>query len=368
MTVVDERARVLIVTAAMGSGHTQLAEELARRLRERGVRPEVFDVIAGAGSAGARLVRVYRLLLAHAPWLYDAAMRFWARVPRPLEAVTAAGGRPFERALTGAVERTRPDLVVSTYDLAAQALGRLRGRGAIGAPLLTFVCDPGAHPYWISDHVPTHLVLTEPTALGMRAYGARGVCLVCPVLRPEFAEPPGRAAARARLGLPADVRVALVTAGSWAVGGVEATARLLARDPGLCVVVLCGRDEALRRRLSAHPRVRAVGWTSDMAGHLAAADVVVDNAGGLTCWESLACGTPVVLFHPLPGHGRLNAATLDAAGLVRRARRAQDLVATVAAAAGTRGRLPDPAAARDAVDCVLAALPSHRDPGRGGAR
>jgi len=349
----DGRPRVLIVTAAMGAGHTQVAAELARRLRARGAEAEVVDLIAAAGPAGTRLRRTYRLLLAHAPWLYDAAMRFWARMPGPLETLTAAGGRAFERAGRDAAERFRPDVIVSTYDLASQALGRVAGRGEITAPIVTYVSDPGAHPYWIGEHVGTHLVLTALTGRQLRGYGAAGVELVRPVLRPEFDAPPSRAQARRRLRLPPGHRIALVTAGSWAVGGIESTVRLLAESPELVVVVLCGHDDQLRRRLAPEPGVIAVPWTPQTVDYLAAADVVIDNAGGLTCWEALACCTPVLLYRPLPGHGRFNVATLDAAGLARHVERADQLRAAVAAA-GTVGRLPDPTAAKDAVECILA--------------
>jgi UDP-N-acetylglucosamine:LPS N-acetylglucosamine transferase len=352
--VIDGGPRVLVVTAAMGAGHTEVAAELSRRLAERGARVEVVDLIAAAGPAGARLRRTYRLLLAYAPWLYDAAMRFWARVPRPLETLTAAGSRPFERALRDAAARSRPDVVVSTYDLASQALGRLAGRGELTAPIVTYLCDPGAHPYWIGSQVRTHLVLTELTAHRMRGYGAAGVELVRPVLRPQFDTPPSRAQARSGLNLSPQHRIALVTAGSWAVGGIEPTVRRLAGTPGLVLLVLCGHDDELRRRLASEPGVVAVPWTDRMVDYLAAADVVIDNAGGLTCWEALACHTPVLLHHPLPGHGRFNVATLDAAGLARHVQRADRLGEAVAAAAGTVGRLPDPAAAGDAVERILA--------------
>jgi UDP-N-acetylglucosamine:LPS N-acetylglucosamine transferase len=102
--------------------------------------------------------------------------------------------------------------------------------------------------------------------------------------------------------------------------------------------------------------VHPVAWTPDAPTYLAAADVVVDNAGGLTCWEALASRTPVLLFRPLPGHGRFNAATLDAAGLARWVQRDDELVPAVAEAARRHGRLPDPNA-RDAADLVLAAAP-----------
>jgi UDP-N-acetylglucosamine:LPS N-acetylglucosamine transferase len=62
-----------------------------------------------------------------------------------------------------------------------------------------------------------------------------------------------------------------------------------------------------------------------MPAYLAAADVVVDNAGGQLCWEALAARKPVVLFDPLPGHGRLNAAALVEADLVTLARTPEQL-------------------------------------------
>ena len=43
----------------------------------------------------------------------------------------------------------------------------------------------------------------------------------------------------------------------------------------------------------------------------------------------MASRLPVVLFHPLPGHGRINARTLEAAGVAAYARTDRDLVAAV---------------------------------------
>jgi len=48
---------------------------------------------------------------------------------------------------------------------------------------------------------------------------------------------------------------------------------------------------------------------------MAAADVLVHNAGGLSLTEGLAAGLPVITYQPLPGHGRANAALLAKVGL-----------------------------------------------------
>ncbi len=320
----------------MGAGHTVVAEELARRLRARGADCQVADLIELAGDAGDRLRRTYQRVLTTAPWLYDAAMRLWARAPRLAEAGMAASSRPFERALAAALSRTQPDLVVATYNLAAQQVGRLLpGRpGDVG--LLTYVTDPGPHPYWVSERAVLHLVLSGPTADGLRRYGARRVQVVRPVLRPEFAHPPTRADARARLQLPQGRALCVVNGGSWAAGRLLDTVRVLLSTGRCLPVVLCGRDRSLQGRVRSMPGVIAVPWTTDVPQWLAAADVLVDNAGGQTCFEALASGTPVVLYRPLPGHGRINAEAMAAAGFATYARNPDELASAIT----NPGRVP----------------------------
>src|SRR5207237_692790 len=82
---------------------------------------------------------------------------------------------------------------------------------------------------------------------------------------------------------PARARIALVSGGSWAAARVERTAVALAASGAAVPVTLCGRDDALRQRLTRLGAGVALGWTDDVASVMAAADVLVDDAGGLTC-------------------------------------------------------------------------------------
>lgn len=341
--------RVMVVTASMGAGHTRVADELARRLGRYGPA-EVVDVLAVAGAAGRRLRWTYRTMLNRAPWSYAAAMHVWQRWPEVMERITAAGAGPFESGLASAAARFRPDVIVSTFNLASLCLGRMAGRGLIAAPVITLLTDPGPHPYWVSRRVGLHLVPTPIAATAFREYGAPRVAVVAPVLRREFSNPPDRTEARRRLGLPSGRRHVMVTGGSWGVGGIDGTVAALARAGDIDVTVACGRNRDLFRRWRGDPRVRVLGWTDDMCAHLAAMDVVVDNAGGLTCWEALACRTGVVLHRPLPGHGRANADALVRTGLARLASTGPELRRSVRMPPGP-GTLPT---GPDAADLVLA--------------
>jgi UDP-N-acetylglucosamine:LPS N-acetylglucosamine transferase len=359
---------VLIVSAGMGAGHHAVSAELARRLTRAGAACTVVDILALAGPAGTRLRHTYRALLDHAPWAYGGAMAFWARWPAPMEALTARGARTFDTALAAAVEAGRPDVVVSTFNLASQSLGRLSARGAVHCPLATLVIDAGPHPYWVSRAVDRHLVPSALTAATLERYGARGLLVVSPLVRPRFAAAPSRAAARRRLGLPELGRVVLFTGGSWGVGGLHRSLDAIAGIDALTAVALCGRDDRLRARLAATHRVRAVGWTDAMPSYLAAADVVIDNAGGQTCWEALACGTPVVLFRPLAGHGVINARTLAALGWARFARTPGELRAAVVGEPGVVRAASGPFDGADPVTAVLDLVGCRHHAGRGDVR
>ena len=67
-----------------------------------------------------------------------------------------------------------------------------------------------------------------------------------------------------------------------------------------------------------------------MAGLMAASDVLIANAGGLTCLEAFAAGLPVVMFDPLPGHGEDNGRHMERAGMVTAAASEPDLRAMLA--------------------------------------
>ena len=60
-----------------------------------------------------------------------------------------------------------------------------------------------------------------------------------------------------------------------------------------------------------------LGWADGTAGLTAAADVVVNNAGGVTAHEALACGCTLVMFRPIRGQGRESAAALARTGVAR---------------------------------------------------
>jgi UDP-N-acetylglucosamine:LPS N-acetylglucosamine transferase len=324
------RGRVAIVSASVGAGHDGAAAELARRLTADGFAVDRFDLLDLLPARLGRAVQGgYHRILVRAPWAYQ---RIYSSTER------AGGGGPAARALMRSAEdrvlrALPPDAgaVVSTYPGASRILGNLRLKGRLDVPVLTYLTDFSVHPLWVADGVDVHLALHAVPAAQARAAGAGDVRVCGPVTDPRFrpCDAEQRARARARFGLPPRTPLALMVAGSWGVGPVRRAALEL-RDCGAAVpVVVCGRNAALAEQLRADGIEYAFGWVDDMPGLMHAADVLVQNAGGLTSLEAFASGLPVASYRCIPGHGLTNAAALDEAGVAAWIRDPADLKAVL---------------------------------------
>jgi UDP-N-acetylglucosamine:LPS N-acetylglucosamine transferase len=307
---------VVIVSASVGAGHDGAATELARQLGRAGWTVQTHDFLdLLPGRWGPMLRAAYRAELTVAPrtwgWLQHAAggRRFGTRSALGL---TRTAGDAMLAAIGPA-----PAAVVSTYPLASQVLGQLRSGGRLSAPVVTFLTDMSVHPQWVAAGVDAHLALHPVAARQARLLRAANTRVVGPAVAPAFRplhSPAERDDARRMFGLPQHRPLALVSAGSWGVGSVVATAQDVVATGLATPVVMCGRNGGLQRRLSRMAKVIALGWVDDTATLMRASDLLIQNAGGLTCLEALATQLPVLTYRSLPGHGHQNAAALDEAG------------------------------------------------------
>lgn len=313
------RGLVDLVTASVGAGHDAAARAIAAQFEEQGYATRVWDILdLMPGSLGQAIRAAYVGQVQAAPlsyrwmlrssqagrgdWLMHQAVR---SVYRPLLLMASA----------------RPLAVISTHPFASQALGELRARRRIHVPVATYLTDMSVHRAWVHRSVDLHLALHELAAEDARRAGAGAIKVVVPAVRGCLTQlrssPRSTPAARQALGMPGQHRrLILVTGGSAGMGRLDRTAYEIAASGAGTPVVLCGRNRRLLRRLTADRSVVALSWTEEMPLLLAAADCVVQNAGGMMSLEALTAGVPVVSYRCIAGHGETNASALDRAGLV----------------------------------------------------
>ena len=333
--------RVVVLTASVGAGHDGPAREIARRLIAAGHQADVVDLVDLAPAGTGRMLRnAFHAQLAWAPdsWgrLYDATNRAAGTRRSGLATLVRPLARPLARIIAGGPAAPAA-AVVSTYPLAGHAVAAARRLASVSVPLISYVTDPAAHASWVVPGTDLYLTGWATTAVQLWQYGPAPVRVINPLVRSEFhrpADPVATSDIRYRFGLPPG-SLALVMSGSWAVGDVAATVDDLLAVGGASPVVVCGRNERLRRRMARRPGVTALGWVSDMAGLMRVCDVAVLNSGGLSLAEATAVGLPVLHYRPLVGQGVANAALADAVGLAEWPRSRPELSAAIARTAMT---------------------------------
>jgi processive 1,2-diacylglycerol beta-glucosyltransferase len=325
--------RVLILTASYGSGHNEAARSLAAGFVARGAAVTVVDhfreLVHPLFERASR--DLYMALLRHAPAVWGAAYALGDWMPSDSPLAFGATRLGVNR-LAARLDALAPDAVVSVHATPAAAMSALAAEGRRLPPHTTVVTDFVAHSQWIARGIDRYCVAAEEVG---REFVARGIpherVVVTGVpLRPPFETAVNPAAARRALQLRADVPVVLVMAGSYGtVGRLPDVARALGRQSGAVQgVIVAGRDTALverLRRLTAATTTRVLGYADDVRTLMAAADLLVTKAGGMTLAEAMAAELPMLLYGSLPGQERRNERFASRAGVALAARSRREL-------------------------------------------
>lgn len=365
--------RVLILTASYGSGHNRVALAVASAFAAAGARPSVVDHFRElVHPAFDRLSRAfYYWILRRAPALWGGA--YWLGDQLSVSSPLLLGMNRLGALKLGRLLREEsPDFVVSVHPTPAGALSELRTRGLAAVPHATVFTDFVAHTQWIHPAVDWYCVPAEAIKNDLAAHGVprERVAVTGVPVAPEFSQPLERAAARFALGLSPRLPVILVMAGSLGSLGRLVTAARVIRDFPFPVQALfvAGQDRRLASRLrrtlhGMEGRVRIFAYSDSVPQLMAASDLLVTKAGGVTLGEALATELPIVCFGSLPGQESRNERFAGMTGVALRARDADELGRALSLALtdaevlrNLKGKIREirrPAAARAVVECLL---------------
>jgi processive 1,2-diacylglycerol beta-glucosyltransferase len=314
--------RILVLSASVGAGHLRAAHAVELALRE--IAPDAavrnVDVLELTNAAFRRLYgKAYLDLVNRAPHVLGY---FYDMLDQPGRhgtanhsdrlrlAVEKLNLRQFIRFL----QKEPSDLVINTHFLPAEIIAHLRTAGSLQVPQVTATTDFETHRLWVNQPCEHYFTATEEGARYLQHWGvpaghttATGV-----PIDPVFSKPKDRTACLKQHGLAGDRPVVLQLAGGFGVGPIEKLYEALLKvERPLELVVIAGRNEAVKARLEALPRssrhrTHVLGFTNKIDELMAAADLVVSKPGGLTTSETLARGAAMVVVNPIPGQESRN--------------------------------------------------------------
>jgi processive 1,2-diacylglycerol beta-glucosyltransferase len=304
------RPDLVVVHSPVGGGHKAAALAIAEAARARGLSVVVLDTFEHAPRVFGRAYLTAHLTGQGAtPGLYGRAYFAANHRNGTLEPVRRAVDHVAWAGLVKRVVELSPRVVVATHHLPLVVLGRARRKGRLASPLVGVVTDYIAHAVWAEKGVDALCVPGERATRDVIGHGF-------PLDRVRLTGIPVRRAFEAipvvRDPSPAEPLRVLVTSGGFGVGPIRAVVRSFAGVPDVELTVVCGRADALTRRVraiarKAGVRARVIGFEKDMAARMAEAHVVVGKAGGLTVSEAMTAGRPMVIAGAVPGNEGINA-------------------------------------------------------------
>ncbi len=320
--------RILILHASIGGGHASAANALQKTLALRGVTDvEVHDVFEFGGDLlRPAVVGTSTVTSEKAPLLWkmfyesgDVSDPQWAEFKNQLR---GQAQRPlFVLTLDRFIKKYAPDIIIGTHFMPLEILLPLKRKGEISAPVYEVITDYMVSSDWIQQGVDAYFVASDFTrdAMIARQIDPALIHVTGIPVKPEFATPKDRLEARARLGFTTGCVITLLGGGIQSKRVRRVAESLLQTELNGTLIVVAGRNDELEKEMSqvsSGPTLRLLelGFIDFLDDLIAASDVVITKAGGLTVSEILARGTPMIVIDPIPGQEEWNADFVSGSG------------------------------------------------------
>lgn len=331
---VEKTARpMLFLTINNGAAHTRAAEALAAAWRKTNPNvPARIVEISEFMSRAARFTHVSLYL-----WLVKNAPRVWEKIDRYQKRQTQTSPEWFYRRecrkLFDLVAAIQPLAIVATEVGCGEIAALIKRDLSLKIPLVAVNLDYDADRAWFQPETDLYCLATcliEKDFLRLGAEAAQikiwGATLAAEFRRLSDAEKHSeRARICERLKLDADEPIILISGGGEGLGKIEAVINQLIFLP-VQMIVLTGRGERLRRRcekLGFSGRLKVLGWTNEVSQLMQSADVLISKLG-LTFYEAMACGLPIIALEPPPGAERIQYNLLENFGVGRAVKTAEE--------------------------------------------
>mgnify|MGYP001459992827 CR=1 FL=1 len=317
---------ILVFTASYGNGHNRASEAIAIAIQR--INPDIqVKIIDFLAEAYPRLnsfaQTLYLRSIKSTPMLYGQ----WYKQTDFLSSYTELNRRAHlflgREKLLEILDTHQADAAICTFPFPAGLLSELKGMGKLHIPTATVITDYVLHRQWIQPNTDYYFVATDwlKESLIRRGVAPEKIHVTGIPVHEQYSVPYDQQQMRKKYDLEPDKPTVLVMGGAYGnLPGIKKICRYLASQTNpIQLLIICGKNQTLKRQLeedlkqSPHP-IRQFGFVHEVHELMAASDIVITKAGGLTVSESLAIGRPLIIYRPIPGQEKGNTKFLTMAG------------------------------------------------------
>lgn len=309
-----KRPKILILTAAYGNGHVQVANVL----KDQFTKCSQADVIISSIYAES-----YPTLTPISESIY---LKSYTPVGKPIYSLCYHGiekvydkkiakwfvnlGR---KRITHLVEKEQPDAIINTFPVLA--VPEFFRRTGSSIPAFSIITDYCLHKTWVSPEIDRYFVATESMKEAVCDLGISpsNVKISGIPIRPLFEETVAPSSLVKKYGLNPHQKRILIMAGAFGVlKSMNKMCETLLTANDCQLVVICGKNDKLRAELETlsvrfPDRLLVFGYVERVDEWFRLASFMITKPGGITLTEAAAIGLPVILYKPTPGQEKGNA-------------------------------------------------------------
>jgi processive 1,2-diacylglycerol beta-glucosyltransferase len=338
--------KILIISSDTGGGHRSAAQVITDGIERfwhgRSVAVRTIKAIEESHHVTQKLVNLYNWVLRNKQgWM---RYLYWA-----VNKIRPETRDFFHKRCVGytrnVFEKWCPHIVVSVHPLTQHFFARVLKELNLAdqVPLVTVVTDPcyGFWKGWACDDVSLYLVANDEARRQLIDYGisAEKIKISGMPVDPKFREIDEKDAqiARQAYGLDPDKFTVFVNAGWIGGGNIPQIFRELVRgELDVQAIFLAGKNEQLRleaEKIAKHAKfpVKVIGYSDEIEKLMQSANVMISKLGGLTTYEAMACGLPIIAdatTRPMPQEaGTVRLLSDRGAGILLK--RSADIVPTI---------------------------------------
>lgn len=323
-------ANILILTEEFGTGHIKVAEALMQSISQ--LEPSITTQMIEPAkllrpNTSSFIIRSYKKMIMNCPQLWRFIYTK-ATYPYFMQQIIY---HLFHRNIEEIVQRFQPDLIICTHPFSTSSIARMKRLGH-HIPLCAVITDLHAHHVWVQPEVDLYIVSHNDVRKQLIDRGIRpcSIAVTGMPIRLHFWEKNSKWEARKKLNLKNMPTIAIM-GGGWGIGKMKEIAYALLKWIDSIQVLICtGTNETLRRSLTKdeslrHPHITIAGFVERIDCWFDAADLMITKPGGITIFEAITKGVPLLLYDPIPGHEEYNCHVLVNAKLAIQIKEMKDM-------------------------------------------
>ena len=328
------KKKVLIMSASIGSGHTQAAHAIEEYLKTLPAECEVehFDFISNDALSIDNIVKeTYLKILDLFPMLYDL-MYYSSQGYKKGMVVKTLFSWGLKRRMLHVLAEKKPDMLVFTHPFPAGAAALLKRQHRLQIPLVGVITDFTIHQLWVYPQIDQYFVAASQIKDQLVAQQVEPHKVIVSGI-------PVRDAFRQQRWHwdedHAKRRNVLIMGGGLGMGSIRQSLSVLDQLDNIDdFTVVTGYnadlyDEICQMRKELRHPVEVLGYTNHIPELMVRASLLVTKPGALTCTEAATVQVPVILYSPIPGQEEANAQYMQKKGCARWVRSQEDRAAVV---------------------------------------